>query len=363
MNANMKKKISFLFGGVSSEHNASLSSFDNVYSSLQANEPDKERYQNIYYIDRNGLVCWNRCDFTKEPAFYVQSGEDHEPLANAMQMIRQNDEFIFSLLHGQMGEDGHFQGLARVMGIKGTFGSVLSCSLGMSKYHMAQFVSARYPQTELIPTMVITENDLHSLPLKLRPYYNSEIVVKPNSLGASLFTERFVVEPQTIDRIERLISNILRYDTMALVQQYICGKEYSCGCLEINQAVLVLPLVNIQTENNFFGHEEKHKQGKANEVIILDSELEANTHTVKEVAKDLFLNLFYENMCRFDFIVSSDNKVYFLEANPLPGLMKSSIFPKMLRTQNIEVYNLPDIFYENSMRRQCKETSIEYHID
>jgi D-alanine-D-alanine ligase len=316
----------------------------------------------VYYITRDRAVIKNKCDFNKNPDSFI-NGEKRLSLAEAVHMISKSDEFIFSLLHGQMGEDGHFQGIAKAMGIMGTFGSVLSSSLSMSKYHMAQFVAARYPQFTLIPTILITATDLEFLSEKLNPFYGLEIVVKPNSLGASLFTEKITLNDQALAHVEKLVSNILRYDTMVLVQRYIAGKEYSCGCLEIYNDVLVLPLINIKTKDNFFGHQEKHKQGKAVEILVNDYELDSNLTTIKEVFKDLFTNLLFENMCRFDFIVSPDIQVYFLEANPLPGLMKNSIFPKMIKACGIEVHNLPEIFYENSLSRNNKETKIEYEID
>jgi len=354
-------KISLMFGGVSSEHNASLSSFANVYSALRDQASDKARYANVYFIDRRGGVNQNKLDFSREPHYYITTCERRHTLAEAIKVIRENDEFIFSLLHGQLGEDGHFQGISKAIGIRGTFGSVLSCSLSMSKYHMAQYVTATHPQIEPIPTVIIDERDLGVLVEKLRPFFNTEVVIKPNSLGASLFTARFLVDAFNLNDLREHLVNVLRYDNMALVQRYIDGKEYSCGCIEMKNTVVVLPLVHIQTEGNFFGHAEKHQKGKADEILVPDSQLDPPMACIKEVSQEIFEKLMFENMCRFDFIISN-RKVYFLEANPIPGLMKNSIFPKMLKARDIGVHELPAIFLENSMGRKSKETLVEYDI-
>ena len=193
MNNKLNQKISFIFGGVSAEHDLSLRTFNNIYKELQRQPKDITRhYEHVYYIKEDGLVIKKPFDFAKDPDFYIR-GNQRKILTvlEALRHIKRNDEYVFSLLYGLYGADGHFQGLSKVLGIKSSFGSVLSCSLSKSKYHCSKYIEANYPELEPIPVIAIKALDLEQLREKLLPFYEQEIVVKPNALGMSLMTERF----------------------------------------------------------------------------------------------------------------------------------------------------------------------------
>lgn len=61
---------------------------------------------------------------------------------------------------------------------------------------------------------------------------------------------------------------------------------------------------------------------------------------LQAIARTLFSNVGFSSMCRFDFIVKDDSQIYFLEANSIPGLMKNSLYPKMLRAAGIGIVDL-----------------------
>lgn len=252
-----KQKISLVFGGVSAERDLSLRTFHSIYTELQKQESSAQHYQNVYYIREDGFVIKKPFNFAKEPDYYIRSQGKSLAILEALQHIKNNEEYVFSLLYGLYGEDGHFQGLGKILGVKSSFGSVLSCSLSKSKYHCSKYIEANYPELEPIPIIPIRAVDIDALKEKLLPFYEQEIVVKPNALGTSMMTERFLLNENSLADVSNLIAMILKYDDIALVQKYIAGEEYSCGCIENLNSIDVLPLMLVRTKDSFFGRREK----------------------------------------------------------------------------------------------------------
>lgn len=358
MEKQMHQKISLIFGGNSAERDLSLRTFNSVYSELQKAKEDSILYQHVYYVTEDGLVVKKLINFDKEADYYIASKGKLLSIAETLSEIEKNDEFVFSLLYGLYGEDGHYQGIAKALNIKSSFGSVLSCSLSKSKFHCSQYIESRYPELEPIPCIAIRPHDLDLLEEKLARFYNQEIVIKPNSLGTSMFTERIKLNEVSFHKIEGLIREILKYDELALVQKYIAGEEYSCGCLETSDSVEVLPLILVRTKDGFFGRKEKLSKIGVSERIIPPG-YNSCTKTIASVSKKIFSDLMFENMCRFDFMVSK-GKVYFLEANSLPGLSNASFFPKMLNEIDMKVSDLIKLTYRNSLKKRSRETQINH---
>ncbi|WP_220701140.1 hypothetical protein, partial [Brenneria goodwinii] len=165
----------------------------------------------------------------------------------------------------------------------------------------------------------------------------------------------------TEDSVCKNINKIFEYDNFGLIQKFVYGTEYSVGCVNLRGDIIGLPVVEIKTIDGFFGHEEKHKKNKAQEIVhINDTPI---TIELKRLAIEIFESTGFEYMCRFDFIVTEYGDIYFLEANPIPGLMMNSIFPKMLKEKGISI---PDLFYSfKSVQQQMpsKEVIIDYTIE
>lgn len=354
-------KISLVFGGVSSERDLSLRTFNSIYTELQKQPEDQQLYQYVYYINEEGLVAKKPFNFDKEPDYYISSKGKLLTLLEALQQIKKNNEYVFSLLYGLFGEDGHFQGIGKTLDIRSSFGSVLSCSLSKSKFHCSKYIESMYLELEPIPMIAIRAENIDFLKEELFPFYNQEIVIKPNALGTSMLTERFLLNEDTIHDVSNLISQILRYDDIALVQKYIPGEEYSCGCIENLNSVEVLPLILVRTKNCFFGRKEKLSKIGVSERIV-PADYTKYTKQIAHLSKRIFADLMFENMSRLDFIVS-EGKIYFLEANSLPGLSQASFFPKMLQEMNVTIPDFIKLTYKNSLARRHKASNFDYEMD
>ncbi|KUY50852.1 MULTISPECIES: D-alanine--D-alanine ligase [unclassified Burkholderia] len=355
----INNKISIIFGGKSPEHKASLESFRHVRDVIQSS-PSLD-IDCIYYVNRDNkvVIAPYRAEETVEDYAWKTGAV---PYWRALEQMAARKTYVLNLLHGNYGEDGHIQGAASMMSIPGSFGPVLPASLSMSKAHMSQYVAKVHPLAKMPRTLILSEEDQTPASNQIEEtFHGCNIVLKPNSLGASLFTNRYQVDNYSISEIQDNLDTIFEFDRHALAQDYIAGDEYSVGCIQFNGVVTALPVVKIKTAGNFFGHEQKHRLGKAKKTVITD-DVEI-TRTMKQLSRDIFESVGFKNMCRFDFIVTPHGDIVFLEANPIPGLMRNSIFPKMLEAANISLDDVILQFRENYFSEPGKKSYANYYIE
>ncbi|MBN3833555.1 ATP-grasp domain-containing protein [Burkholderia sp. Ac-20344] len=354
-----RARISIVFGGKSAEHRASLESFRHVVGEIHQGESIE--IDEIYYVDVEGRVTIRPFRPDCPLNDYMRSSEP-VPYWEALGRMANAGTFVLNLLHGNFGEDGHVQGAAAITSVPGSFGPVLAASLAMSKYHMNQFVSSTHPEAKIPDTLLLHERDLSDAgPHITDRFSGTTVVVKPNSLGASLFTQRYLVDFENIASIKANLEQIFEYDAHAIIQEYISGAEYSVGCIQNGESIDALPVVRIETDGAFFGHEQKHRIGKANEIVLTDES--KIIRTLKNMSVDIFRSVGFRNMCRFDFIVSPDDSIFFLEANPIPGLMRNSIFPKMLAASDITLGEVILQFRSNLLSEKLRKSFVDYQID
>lgn len=353
----INQNIALVFGGVSSEHDVSIKSFETIYNAIKESKILSKTLKKIFYITRDANVITSNIDFAKNPKEYYKSNEK-EKLEKLFSIALEENLFLFSTIHGQYGEDGSLQGAAKFFGIKNNFGSILSTSISMSKYHLNRYLDGQIAELNIPQTLQIsTIDDIE----KIKEFENQQIIIKPNSLGSSLFTEKFLCTNENMKDIIDLINNILEFDEKALIQEFIKGEEYSCGCLEKSKDVLVLPIVKIITDEDFFSHKAKYTKGNSiNNVILLENETEIEKK-LKRISFEIFKELEFNAMVRFDYIIKNE-KIYFLEANTLPGLKSSSIYPSMLKEYNINLEELITILIDNELNRDEKQTQLIYCV-
>jgi D-alanine-D-alanine ligase len=335
------KKFCLLFGGRSTEYDASLLSYLNIIESILSEKPEDIKIKYSVFIDGKGYFFVHSYDKSnKFPRSELEfnKGDKYE-LAYLSKFLKDSNCFIFSLLHGNEGEDGAFQGYAEILDLFGNFDSAFCASVSMHKWTQSLIANAICSfitpiLTEIVPTNNIPTNRLESI---LKIFEKKPVIIKPNSLGASLFIS--TIDCLNLDNLKQKIKEISNFDNYILIQERIIGREFTCGCIMTPSGIQVLPIIEALTEEKFLGHYEKHNRGK------ITSQFFTNTndplfHKITDTTKKLFEFMQCKFMCRYDFIVDNNENLYFLEANLLPGIMKSSSFYYMLKKAG---YNISDI--------------------
>ncbi|MER9171161.1 D-alanine--D-alanine ligase [Mesorhizobium australicum] len=364
----MSLDVSFIFGGISTEYDGSITSLENIISSYLALR-DAERpfcVRHLYHVSRkDGLVrtilFHNGFSIAELKACISDtSTRSGRTLLVTFDAIKSRDEYVVNLLHGQFGEDGGVQTLAALSGVEGTFGDPHVASLTMNKYAMSSFVSSLLP-TEIVrvpKTTLITPRNVDDAIKMVSKSFLGPIVVKPNSLGSSLFARLFHDPARSEAEIEALLRKIFAYDSAAVLQEFIPGDEYTCGCIISSSEVTPLPIVKLEADMQFCGRDQKYSNKIARKKMVnLDDEI---SNRLKLLAKTVSSSIDLYNMARFDFRVCGESMIWFLECNYIPGVAKDSSFEKMLHHYGMTVIDLISWVAENSPSFKKPDYYVEY---
>jgi D-alanine-D-alanine ligase len=315
-----KKRIALLSGGDSGEYEISLKSAAEVEKQI-----DKNAYEVFtislrggawYYMDAEG----ERTDVDKNDFSLLISGE------------RIHFDLAFILIHGTPGEDGRLPAYFEMIGLPYTSCNPYVSSITFHKYY----------SHSIARTLGLNTADTYYL-RKGQPYDAGEIedfcglpcFVKPckggSSVGMSLVRHA--------DELNKAIDRAMEEDDEIVVDSFIHGTEITCAILQTKQGMLALPLCEIVSKNDFFDYEAKYTDGMADEIVPARVSLEVEQQC-KTVSAYLYNKLNCKGIVRFDFILS-DNELFLLEANTIPGLSANSIVPKMVRNMG---YSLKDFY-------------------
>jgi D-alanine-D-alanine ligase len=320
-------RLVLLVGGRSTEHDASLHSYHALLADLNARRDSLLRTVAVCYADRAGLFRWHGTPEFPRTEAQLASGC---PLGvgEVIGRLRVEGAFIFSLLHGNEGEDGAWQGLAEIADLRGSFGSVFSSALTMNKWAQSIIAGALEPELRIPKTVLMRARTAAAdLETGLPCLGDAAVVIKPNRMGASHFASPLPCA--SVSEILACAERIFPYDEEVLVQERIDGVEYTVGCIEEKSGVRALPVIEARTERGFLGHVEKHATRMVEPFVHhVDS---GPTGLLKKLSVALFRHFGVSTMCRFDFIVDARKNLFFLEANSIPGLSVGSAYPTMLR--------------------------------
>ena len=130
---------------------------------------------------------------------------------------------------------------------------------------------------------------------------------------------------------------------MVLVEEYISGREITCGVIDgtsSNDKYPTHPIEIITPEQTeFFDYEVKYN-GETTEVCPANL-LPETTSKIQDIAIRAHNALGARHYSRSDIILSKRG-MYILETNTLPGLTEQSLFPKALRSAGLEFQEFLD---------------------
>ncbi|MBA1333639.1 MAG: D-alanine-D-alanine ligase and related ATP-grasp enzymes-like [Firmicutes bacterium] len=151
------------------------------------------------------------------------------------------------------------------------------------------------------------------------------LIVKPNAEGSS----KGIIDTSIANNNQELYSLVERivvhYNQPALVEEYIDGREFTVGILGNGDNIEILPImeINFNKENGkgFYSY-----RVKKHSIDLLSYTCPAlltpdEERMIKKFAKKVYSALQCNDVARIDLRLSkADNKPYFIEINPLPGL-------------------------------------------
>ncbi len=239
----------------------------------------------------------------------------------------------FVALHGKFGEDGKVQALLDIIGLPYTGSGVLASALGMNKLKTAELLAEAgiaVPQTISLAHGIL-KKEFMAVEKRVRKEIGYPVVVKPNESGSSVGVSVVREGRELVPALQKAF----REDDLVLVQEFIDGRELTCGVIgNQGKKLEALPPVEIIAHAKFFDYEAKYNS-KATEEICPAPLSPAQEKRIMNLAMEAHKVLGADGLTRTDFILQK-NKFYVLEVNTSPGLTAASLCPKEARAAGME---------------------------
>ena len=152
------------------------------------------------------------------------------------------------------------------------------------------------------------------------------VFVKPNNGGSSIGMSK-VSNPVIL---ESAIVNAFKEDDQVLIEEMICGREFTIGVFKSKGKVITLPITEVISDKDFFDYEAKY-EGASTEVTPAKIE-EDVAEKIREAAAKIYSVFNCRGVVRIDFIYNEENGMPFmLEINTIPGQSEASIIPMQVK--------------------------------
>ncbi|AGW85905.1 D-alanine--D-alanine ligase [Blattabacterium sp. (Nauphoeta cinerea)] len=311
------KKVAIIMGGYSKESIVSLKSGKVVYENLCRKEFDP--YKIYLFQDKWVMIDDENKEYSINKQDFTISGMKHIKF-----------DCVFNAIHGTPGEDGILQAYLELLKIPYT---------GCSFHHANVTFNKKYCLTLLkhfgintAESFFLNKNQVFCK--KKFKRVGLPCFVKPNRSGSSLGISKVYEEKYLFDAIQKAFLE----DEEIIIESFLEGKEVSVGVFSFKNEVIVLPITEIISQNDFFDFESKYS-GKSQE--ITPAKLFPNTENkIRKIAKKIYNFLNLSGISRAEYIIVNEEP-YFLEINTVPGLSEESIFPKQLKEFGM---SLSDVF-------------------
>jgi D-alanine-D-alanine ligase len=344
-----KLRIAVLMGGSSSEREVSLVSGQMIAKAL-----DRDKYD-VMTLDTRDLFRLTgghapaleaagvagtegsaiRTDSTALPAASATSGM---PAGVA------RPDVVFIALHGKGGEDGTVQGMLEVMGLPYTGSGVLASALAMDKVMSKRvFKAAGIPVIDGIyvsraGVFGCTEEAFNGASLcEIEANLGFPVFVKPNAGGSTCGCTLVT----SAEQLYAAVHEALKFDDTVLIEKYVRGTEITIGVLDFpGERLTALPVIEIVPKGEYYDYESKYAAGGSEHIIPARLSV-ATTERAQQIARECHALLGCHGVSRTDIIVS-DDRLYVLEVNTIPGMTPTSLLPQAAEHAGIPFSELLD---------------------
>ena len=310
------KNIAIITGGDSDEYKISLKSAETVFKNI-----DRSKF-NPYIIE------------IKDNIWKFKLNNSYKIIDSSLTVIIDKEEIIFKdvfmALHGPPAENGELQVIFEKQNINFT-----CCGSKISELTFNKFKCNKALQKlgySIADSILI--NSENYKPEEINQQIKLPFIVKPNQAGSS----NGISLVKNIGMLHEGIQTALEHDNDVIIEEYIDGTEISCGVFKIKDDIILLPITEIISENDFFDYEAKyHNKSKEITPARISKKQKEEVHLI---TKKIYEQLELRGLCRVDYIIK-ENKPYIIEINTIPGLSEKSIFPQQLEKAG---YNLKEVF-------------------
>ena len=328
-----------IYGSDSSEWEVSVRSGE-----FTASQIDGTRY-NVYEIFAR-FGNW----FLKA---YRRNGEERTVLSDGEVTVDKTDfsvmlvgekikfDYAYIMQHGTPGENGLMQGYLEMLGVPHSGCNAFVSAITFDKFSCKSYLKD-VDFVKCADDIFLRKGDtIEGVAEKAVRRLGLPMFVKPTDGGSSFG----VTKVKSVEDFDKAVEYAFSEGNMLIAEAAITGRELTCAVYYDGKENVALPVIEIITENEFFDYEAKYN-GHSQEVCpaqIPDSLRDE----IQETSKKIYAQLGCGGLVRVDYI-SSEDGLYFLEINAIPGMTSASLVPQMVRAAGMNMTDFLTTVIENS---------------
>jgi len=349
-----KTRVAILYGGRSAEHDVSRLSAANVLKAI-----DRTRYEVVpIAITRDGKWLLQSSSEGGDGAGAAVSEDGIEVAllpggkGRLVALTRNGEQpdpvdVVFPVLHGPFGEDGSVQGYAEVADVAYVGCGILASAAAMDKDVAKRLL--REAGLAVARSVTVPRGDVGSFQ-EIAGAIGLPFFAKPARQGSSFGVSKV----HDRDGFEQAVETALRYDSKALIEEFVDGREIECSVLERADGSLTVSLpgeIIPAGKHGFYTYEAKYLDADG-ALVKVPADVPADVaDRAKEMAARAFRALGCEALARVDFFLRPDGSLLVNEVNTLPGFTDISMYAKALAAIGIGYSTVIDVLIEHALAR------------
>ena len=334
------QNIAVFYGSDSSECEVSCRSGEYTASRI-----DDTRY-NIYEVYAR-FGRWELVAFRRKDSMRVALPEGARPL------VDRNDfsvnvygekvklDYVYVMQHGKPGENGLLQGYLEMLGIPYSSCSSFVSTIAFDKYSCKSYLrDADF--VKLAPDAFVRKgDDVDAFAARAVAKLGLPLFVKPTDGGSSFGISRVTEAAALADAVNYAFTE----GDSVIVEKSVPGREFTCAVYRDGVSSKASPVIEIVSENDYFDYDAKYN-GHSQELCPapIDDSLRDE---IQKTSCRIYDYLGCKGIVRIDYI-SSEDGLYFLEVNTIPGMTSASLVPKMVRAAGMDMTAFLTGIIENS---------------
>ncbi len=321
-NMNKKRNIAVLSGGDGAERDISLKSAQNISDAL-----DPERYTVV-------PLLWNQGDIIFIPQNIPINRNDF-----SLQLEDQTIHFdyCFLIIHGPPVENGKLQAYFEWCNIPYSTSDTFVSALTFNKYFCNDVMRTHH--IHVADSMLLRNTE--SWTVERFEKLGFPLFIKPNQNGSSYGVTKVFAE----EDIPSAIEFGFKYVDELIIEQFLQGREFTCGVVRVNNQLHILPVTEIITDNEYFDFSAKY-ENESQEITPANISPDLS-HSCQEITAKIYDLLGAKGMLRMDYILV-ENTFYLIEVNTVPGMTNQSLFPQQLEAYGWTLAQLLDAMIEDA---------------
>ena len=334
------KSVVVIYGSDSSEWEVSVRSGE-----FTASQIDGKRYDVYEMFARFGK--WSLAAYRRTGEERVVIPENERPLIDKTDFSVVLDgrkvkfDYAYIMQHGTPGENGLMQGYLEMIGVPHSGCDAFVAAITFDKFSCKSYLKD-VDFVKCADDMFVRKGEAsEGLARKAVERLGLPMFVKPTDGGSSFGVTKVKKEEDFDAAVEAAFAE----GKTVMAEGAVVGRELTCAVYFNGHENVALPVIEIITENEFFDYEAKYN-GHSREVCPAQI-TDALRDEIQDVSKKIYAHLGCAGLVRVDYIASEDG-LYFLEVNTIPGMTSASLVPQMVRAAGLSMTDFLTTVIENS---------------